>query len=235
MKEQTLENKHRWETSRIVSVDVGDSPASWRAAGFHVGQDNRCNIGGILFHLLGDGGPRGVHGCTVEAETPLAQQRGVVEIRGLRYQVQPLGTAPAAEPGNHPGTASGIVKLEICPVETWATLTRMVHRVLPPPYTAFAHRNPSGEPQHVALWRMQNMEVFEMADNMGQTDKDEMAMFFLIVDDLDRAIQTAGAEHCSDPFDYAEGRKAVVLSMKKLNLSVRTFLIEPKPPEAGTA
>ena len=74
-----------------------------------------------------------------------------------------------------------------------------------------------------------------MADNMGQTDKDEMAMFFLIVDDLDRAIQTAGAEHCSDPFDYAEGRKAVVLSMKKLNLSVRTFLIEPKPPEAGTA
>ncbi len=227
-----MDIKHRWDKPRIVSVEVGDSPAAWSKAGFTVDDNGIANVGGVDFKLIGDGGKRGVHACTIESDTAAAAAGETVQANGLTYHLQPPGTAPSTEAGIHPLGVIGIVKLEICPVETWATLTQLVHRVLPPPHQAFAYKNPSGLPQHVALWRVHNMEVFEMADNMGQTERDEMAMFFLTVADLGQAIQAVGKDNCSEPFDYAEGRKAVVLSGTKLDLSTRTFLIEPAPPTA---
>ena len=76
---------------------------------------------------------------------------------------------------------------------------------------------------------MQNMEVFEMADGMGQTTKDEMAMFFFIVSDLDASREMIGADNCTEPFPMGENRRGMVLSNKALNLTVRTFMMEPLP------
>ena len=73
------------------------------------------------------------------------------------------------------------------------------------------------------------MEVFEMADGMGQTTKDEMAMFFLIVSDLDASREVIGANNCTEPFPMGENRRGMVLSNKALNLSVRTFMMETLP------
>lgn len=230
-----MDIQHRWDTPRTVSVTVGDSPASWRSAGFDVDDNGSCIIGGVDFRLKGDDGERGVHDVTFEADTPIASQNPTIDIRGLTYRVMAPGSAGAIpETGSHQNLCTGIQKLEICPVETWYTLTQMVHRILPPPYQAFPYRNPDGNPQHVALWRMQNMEVFEMADGMGQTTRDEMAMFFLIVSDLDAAREIIGADNCTEPFPMGENRRGIVLSNKALNLSVRTFLMEPLPETPGS-
>tara|TARA_Y100001934_G_scaffold275208_1_gene369146 strand:- start:521 stop:1192 length:672 start_codon:yes stop_codon:yes gene_type:complete len=218
--------KHRWKPSRIVEVVVCDAPEAWRSAGFDVGEDDVAVIAGVRFRLAGGDG--GVESCRVESDTPDALAGGTHVVNGLTWHVQALGTAPEAPSGSHDNGVVGIQKLEVCPVETWVTLTELVHRVLPPPYNAFAYRNPDGNPQHVALWRMQNMEVFEMADAMGQTVNDEMAMFFLVVADLDATIARVGAENLSEPFQMAEGRRAVIVR-KRAGLSVRTFLCERSP------
>ena len=223
-----MEIKHRWETSRMVEVVVADDPAAWQAVGFDVDDAGVAVIAGVQFRLTGADEARGVTSCLIEAETAASAAGGSHTVNGFCWRVQALGTAPGAPSGAHPNGVAGIQKLEICPVETWATLTALVHRVLPPPYTAFAHRNPDGKPQHVALWRMQNMEVFEMADAMGQTVNDEMAMFFLVVDDLDQTIGHVGTENLSEPFEMGENRRAVILR-KRTGLSVRTFLCEPPP------
>ena len=225
-----MEIQHRWETPRTVSVTVGDSPDAWRNVGFFVDDDGSCVIGGVDFRLVGDDAERGVQDVTFEADTLVARDEPTINIRGLTYHVMAPGTAgDVLETPNHSNLCTGIQKLEICPVETWFTLTKMVHRILPPPYQAFPYRNPDGNPQHVALWRMQNMEVFEMADGMGQTTNDEMAMFFLIVSDLDASREMIGANNCTEPFPMGENRRGMVLSNKALNLSVRTFMMEPLP------
>ena len=225
-----MEIQHRWETPRTVSVTVGDSPDAWRNVGFFVDDDGSCVIGGVDFRLVGDDAERGVQDVTFEADTLVAQDEPTINIRGLTYHVMAPGTAgDVLETPDHSNLCTGIQKLEICPVETWFTLTQMVHRILPPPYQAFPYRNPDGNPQHVALWRMQNMEVFEMADGMGQTTNDEMAMFFLIVSDLDASREMIGANNCTEPFPMGENRRGMVLSNKALNLSVRTFMMEPLP------
>ena len=221
--------RHRWEMSRMVEVVVGDDADSWRSAGFTV-DDDVAVIAGVRFRLVGSGGERGVHGCTVEADTPAAAGQGAYTINGFTWQVQSIGTAPDALGCAHANGVAAIQKLEICPVEAWATLTELVHVVLPPPYTAFAHRNPSGDPQHVALWRMQNMEVFEMADAMGQTVRDEMAMFFFVADNLDAAINHIGPDNMSDPFQMGEDRRGAIIK-SRTGLSVRTFVCEPPPVE----
>ena len=225
-----MEIQHRWETPRTVSVTVGDSPDAWRNVGFFVDDDGSCVIGGVDFRLVGDDAERGVQDVTFEADTLVAQDEPTINIRGLTYHVMAPGTAgDVLETPDHSNLCTGIQKLEICPVETWFTLTQMVHRILPPPYQAFPYRNPDGNPQHVALWRMQNMEVFEMADGMGQTTNDEMAMFFLIVSDLDASREMIGANNCTEPFPMGENRRGMVLSNNALNLSVRTFMMEPLP------
>ena len=225
-----MEIQHRWETPRTVSVTVGDSPDAWRNVGFFVDDDGSCVIGGVDFRLVGDDAERGVQDVTFEADTLVAQDEPTINIRGLTYHVMAPGTAgDMLKTPDHSNLCTGIQKLEICPVETWFTLTQMVHRILPPPYQAFPYRNPDGNPQHVALWRMQNMEVFEMADGMGQTTNDEMAMFFLIVSDLDASREMIGANNCTEPFPMGENRRGMVLSNKALNLSVRTFMMEPLP------
>ena len=225
-----MEIQHRWETPRTVSVTVGDSPDAWRNVGFFVDDDGSCVIGGVDFRLVGDDAERGVQDVTFEADTLVAQDEPTINIRGLTYHVMAPGTAgDVLETPDHSNLCTGIQKLEICPVETWFTLTQMVHRILPPPYQAFPYRNPDGNPQHVALWRMQNMEVFEMADGMGQTTKDEMAMFFLIVSDLDASREMIGANNCTEPFPMGENRRGMALSNNALNLSVRTFMMEPLP------
>ena len=120
-------------------------------------------------------------------------------------------------------------------------VTKVVHTVLPPPFRAFAWKNPSGQPQNVALFAMQDMEVFEMADSMedakADKEKDEMAMFFFVVSDLDQAISVVGKNNCSAPFEQSPGRRGVILGKKKLGLSVLTFLVEPPPTrkEEGAA
>lgn len=222
-----MEIRHRWETSRVVEVVIGDDPAAWRGAGFTV-TDDVVVIAGVRFRLAGADGKRGVHACRVEADTPAAAEGGTHVVNGFTWHVQALGTAPEAATAAHANGVTGIQKLEICPVESWATLTSLVHVVLPPPYNAFAYRNPDGKPQHVALWRMQNMEVFEMADAMGQTVQDEMAMFFFIADDLDAATAHIGADNVSDPFEMGEGRRGAIIK-SRTGLSVRTFLCEPLP------
>ena len=225
-----MEIQHRWDTPRTVSVTVGDSPDAWRNVGFSVGDDGSCVIGGVDFRLVGDDAERGVQDVTFEADTLVAQDEPTINIRGLTYHVMAPGRAgDVLKTPDHSNLCTGIQKLEICPVETWFTLTQMVHRILPPPYQAFPYRNPDGNPQHVALWRMQNMEVFEMADGMGQTTKDEMAMFFFIVSDLDASREMIGANNCTEPFPMGENRRGMVLSNKALNLSVRTFMMEPLP------
>jgi hypothetical protein len=215
----------------MLAVEVGDSPDAWRRAGFAVDEDGSCEIAGVDFRIVGTSGARGVLSCTIEADIPAAPQDETLVINGLTYHSRsPSGEPVPARSADHPSTVNGIQKLEICPVETWDTLTRLVHRVLPPPYNALAYKNPQGQPQNVALWRMHNMEVFEMADAMGQTEKDEMAMFFLIVSDLQAAIAAVGEANCGDVFEQSPGRKAVILSRSKLDLSVLIFLVEPAPP-----
>ena len=101
-----MEIRHRWETSRMVEVVVGDDPDAWRAAGFTV-TDDVAVIAGVEFRLAGADSDRGVHGCTVEADTPAAADRGIYTINGFTWQVQALGIV-----GNS-SASSGFVPSEI--------------------------------------------------------------------------------------------------------------------------
>ncbi|MCP4753829.1 MAG: hypothetical protein GY866_23340 [Proteobacteria bacterium] len=82
---------------------------------------------------------------------------------------------------------------------------------------AFPFKSPTGQPQHVALWKMQDMEVFEMV------------MFFFAVSDLRKAVDTIGSENCSGELELSPGRKAAALKKRELGLSVLIFLAELPP------
>merc|ERR1712196_630718 len=103
---------------------------------------------------------------SVESDASGAVVGSTTEINGLKWHIVAKGSQKA-QSVKHPNGAIGIQKLEHNPVEAWDTLNKLVHKVLPPPRQVFANRNPSGDPQYVALWRMEGQEVFEMADGMG--------------------------------------------------------------------
>eukprot|EP01044_Picomonas_judraskeda_P002167 COSAG03_NODE_148_length_11571_cov_9.471583_13_plen_182_part_00 len=144
--------------SKVVAVEVADPPEAWTAAGFHVEPDGTCQVGSITFNLTPGSGAwederRGVLSLTVETDTPGAIVGSTTEINGLKWVVAPKGSA-RSQTAEHPNGAVGVQKIEHNPVEAWDTLVQLVHRVLPPPRQAFAHKNPSGDAQHVALWKM---------------------------------------------------------------------------------
>merc|ERR1712032_1305590 len=96
------------------------------------------------------------------------------------------------------------------------------------------NKNPSGDPQHVALWRMDGQEVFEMADGMGHavmqrgepTPQDEIGMLFFVVKDSVEAVAKIG-RHASKP---GGDRKQFGVNTKALGISIKVMLfMEPLP------
>jgi hypothetical protein len=173
-------------------------------------------VGGITFQLTPGSGSweyrrRGVLSLTVESDAAGAVAGSTTEINGLKWHVVAKGGAQR-QVVEHPNGAIGVQKLEHNPVEAWDTLVQLVHTVLPPPRQAFANKNPSGDAQHVALWKMEGQEVFEMADGMGHAVmqrgdpvRDEIGMLFFVTRDSSKAAAAIGAGNCSAPGE--DGRK----------------------------
>jgi hypothetical protein len=53
----------------LVELTVGDDPAAWRSAGFHVDEAGLCRVGGVRLRLTGAGGARGVLGWALAGVT----------------------------------------------------------------------------------------------------------------------------------------------------------------------
>jgi hypothetical protein len=232
---------------------MADPPEAWRAVGFHVDEGNACQVGSITFNLTPGSGdwPYESRGClsiTVESDAPAAVVGSTTDICGLKWIVAPKGSAKT-QVVNHPNGVIGIQKLEHNPAEAWATLVQLVHKVLPPPRQVFANKNPFGAAQHVALWKMDGQEVFEMADGMGDHGtvmqrgdpvQDEIGMLFFVCKDSEAAAATMGGHATAVG---AEGRKQFGLQTLSpgfgisgehdsgANISINViFFMEPEEP-----
>ena len=221
--------------SKVVAMEVADPPEAWRCAGFHVEPDGSCQVGSITFNLTAGSGAwedqqRGVLSLTVETDSTAAVVGSSTEINGLKWIVAPQGSAKS-QTVEHPNGVVGIQKVEHNPVETWDTLVQLVHTVLPPPRQVFAHKNPSGNAQHVALWKMDGQEVFEMADGMGHAVmqrgdpvQDEIGMLFFVTKDSNAASAHLGG-NASEP---QGDRRQFGIKTKALGISVRVMVfMEP--------
>ena len=224
------------QRSRVVAVQVGDPPEAWRSAGFTVAADASCQVGSITFQLTPGSGSweyhqRGVLSLTVESDASGAVAGSTSEINGLKWHVVPKGSAKS-QTVEHPNGVLGVQKLEVNPVEAWDTLTQLVHAVLPPPRQAFANKNPTGDAQHVAIWKMDGQEWFEMADGMGDAVmqrgeplQDEVGMLFFVVRDAAKSVAAIGAANTSEP---GGERRQFGINSKALGISVNVVVfMEP--------
>jgi hypothetical protein len=77
---------------QLRSIEVGDDPESWRAAGFTVDDGDQVRLGSVVVRLVGAEGPRSIRGWAFAGIPDGA-------IDGLPTRVT---DAPPCEPAVHP-------------------------------------------------------------------------------------------------------------------------------------
>ena len=186
-----------------------------------------CTLGGVRFHLVGSATP-GVHSWTIESAGASASE---LEINGLRCLVRPEGAGgPPAPPSAHPNGATALNKAVILCADTPDTAAKLpigeplVLKTNPAP--------PENDGNTFALWAMNGMSMFEIADlrrpgGAVPEGPDMLGAFFVLVDDLDAAMEVAGgADNFAEPYEYS-GRTTAALKGKRFGMSASVLLQGP--------
>jgi hypothetical protein len=104
---------------RLVGVTVGDRSEAWASMGFQIAAD-RFTAGGVTVHLVGDSGPRGILGWSLE---PPVER----DVDGLPL----VSTPPPAHPVAHPNGVTGVDHLVVGTPDVDRTTTALEQSGIP--------------------------------------------------------------------------------------------------------
>jgi hypothetical protein len=196
----------------IDTIDVGDEPASWRAAGFSVDDDGTCRVGAVRVKLRGREGGKRIRGWTL---------RGVERVDGIDGLRTGRSDAPPCEPAIHANGATLIDHVVLVTPDTARTTVALGAIGLEPKRTR--ETDQYGPPFLQTFFKAGEVIV----ELIGPRDPggDGPAAFFGLaytVDDLDATKELLG-DLLGQPKDAVQpGRRIATLRHKPLDVSVAT-------------
>lgn len=216
----------------IDELVVGDEPAAWVAAGFHVDDDASVRLGGVRVHLVGTEGGRKLRGWRWSG----------LDVRGLDAAVS--GDADASAPPTLDGLPTWVDGPGPCEPAAHPNGVRSIDHVVV--LTPDAERTTSAfEGVGLALRRTRQTDQYGapmvqrffrarevVVELIGPTDPlgDGPAGFFGLahtVDDLDATTDLLG-EHLGRVKDAVQpGRRIATLRHRDLGMSVATAFMSP--------
>jgi hypothetical protein len=196
----------------IDSIEVGDSPAAWQAAGFSVDDDGTCRVGPVRIHLVGREDGKRIRSWSLRG---LAAP---VDLDGLN-----TGGSDAApcEPAVHPNGVEVIDHIVLVTPDTARTTKALGAIGLDPRRT---RETDQYGPPFVQTFFKAGDVVVELIGPQEPSGDGPAAFFGLAytVTDLD-ATKTLLGEHLGDPKDAVQpGRRIATLRHKPLDVSVAT-------------
>lgn len=207
---------------QLSTIELGDAPEAWAAAGFHVEQD-RLRLGSTVLRLTGDGG--GVRGWAIDGVTHDLDGLAAVEAGGT--EAASLEVSTSAEGPPHP---NGVVSIDHVVVRT-GDVERTVSAFEAAGLEVRGGRSTSsyGSPmRQVFFWA--GDVIVELVGPDAREPTDEPTTFFglaLVSDDLDATATTLG-ELLSTPKDAVQaGRRIAGLRGGQVGITVPVAVMSP--------
>lgn len=205
---------------RLVGLEVGDDPDSWRRAGFGV-VDDRMVVGGVTVRLVGGDGGRGVRSASLDP--PVTD-----DVDGLRLVTADHGDGhPSAS--DAPAHANGVTAIDHVVVssdDVERTTTALATCGLSPRRTVVGARG-DGDDEIVYRFFLLGTCVLELVGPArGGGDRPaRFAGLAFATERIDELGKLAGT-----PRDAVQpGRRIATLRGEDLGISVPTALLTPRP------
>jgi hypothetical protein len=207
-------------TRTLTGLVVGDAPGSWAALGLPVVGD-RCTVGGVTIHLVGDGGPRGILGW--EFDPPLD-----AEVDGLPNATDVAGGTDLATRAASTGRGYAVVAVDHLVVATpdVERTTEALTAVLGDPRrTVDAARGDVGTRYRFWLLGTCVLELIGPVDPSGDGPAHPVGLAFT-APDLGVFAEVAG-----DPRPAVQpDRTIATLRTRDHHVSVPLAVLTPRPP-----
>jgi hypothetical protein len=201
-------------STTIESIDVGDEPASWRAAGFSVDDDGTCRVGQVRVRLLGREGGKRILGWSLRG----IDRIDALDVDGLRTD---RSNTPPCEPATHANGVTLIDHVVLVTPDTARTTAALGTIGLEPRRT---RETDQYGPPFVQTFFKAGEVIVELIGPQEPNGDGPAAFFGLAytVDDLDATKELLG-DLLGQPKDAVQpGRRIATLRHKPLDVSVAT-------------
>lgn len=214
----------------MVEIDelvVADDPSAWRAAGFTVGDDDRCTIGTVQVHLAGPDAGKRIVGWRLRGADGIADLDGLPVLPGPA----PAGTAATAV---HPNGVVSIDHVVVLSPDLERTTAAFASIGLDARRVRDVDAEQYGFPARQVFFRMGDVviEVIGPAEPAADASADRPAAFYGLaytVADIDATAAQLG-EHLGRVKDAVQpGRRIATLRHKEVGVSVATAFMSPGP------
>lgn len=204
----------------LHGLDIADEAAAWRAAGFAVGSDAVCRIGGLDVALVGRD-----RGLGIVTWVLSGLPAGTAELDGVPTRV--AEPSAGAEPSAHPNGVIGVDHVVLLSPDLARTVTALAD------VGVQARRERDGElagqPIRQVFFRLGEviLEVVGSADAAGEGPSTLWGVTY-VATDIDAAARYFGDRTSAVKDAVQPGRRITTLRHRELDLSVRTALITPQ-------
>ncbi len=203
----------------LNGLDIADEAGAWRAAGFAVGLDGVCRIGGLDVALVGRDRGLGIVGWVLSGLPDSTE-----DLDGVPTRIADPSASP--EPSAHPNGVVGVDHVVLLSPDLARTAAALgavgVH----------ARRERDGElagqPIRQVFFRVGEviLEVVGSPDTVGDGPSTLWGVTYLVAD-IDAAAEYFGDRTSRVKDAVQPGRRITTLRHRELDLSVRTALITP--------
>ncbi len=217
-------------TVTVAGLDVADPVDAWSRAGFSVGSDAVCRVGGVGIRLLGRGSRAGVVGWSLRGLPPGST---VDDIDGIpTRRSRPGGdigrTSPAepASPATHPNGVTAIDHVVLMSPDLGRTVEALAAIGVHPRREREAEL--AGQPIRQVFFRFGDVIVEVVGLPVTATDGPATLWgITYVVDDIDATASFFGDRTTPVKDAVQPGRRITTLHHDALGMSVRSAMISP--------
>ncbi|MGE2729741.1 glyoxalase [Mycolicibacterium vaccae] len=210
-----------------VTVDglrVADPVDAWKRAGFDVGADDVCKVGGVRIRLVGGGGGAGIVGWALGGVAAVDVD---VEVDGIPTEVWAISSGRA--PGTHPNGVTAIDHVVLMSPNLGRTVAALATVGVEPRRQRDAELG--GRPVRQIFFRMGEviLEVVGTPDADGDGPSTLWGITYVVAD-----IEATAAyfgDHAAPVKDAVQpGRRITTIRHRGLGMSVPTAMISAAYP-----
>lgn len=213
---------------QLSTIELGDPPEAWAAAGFHVEQD-RLRLGSTVLRLTGDGG--GVRGWAIDGVAHDVDGLAAVEAGGTEAVATEAASTEVSAPPDGAPHPNGVVSIDHVVVRT-GDVDRTVSAFEAAGLEVRGGRSTTsyGSPMRQVFFWAGDVIVELVGPDAHEPTTDEPTTFFglaLVSGDLDATAATLG-ELLSAPKDAVQaGRRIAGLRGGEVGITVPVAVMSP--------
>lgn len=205
-------------TAAVATIDVADPPQAWATAGFDVGPDDHCRVGGVGIRLIGRDHRTGIVGWSLRG-----LPSGIAELDGIPTRAT---EASLAAPGAHVNGVTSIDHLVVMSPHLVRTVGALTAIGVQPRRQRDAALG--GRPIRQVFFRFGEVivEVVGSPDATGDGPSSLWGITFTVAD-IDATAAFLGDRTAPVKDAVQPGRRITTLRHDAFGMSVRTAVISP--------